>query len=156
MNLTIDELLELVPQQKPFRFIDKIHFIDDISSVCSYTFKEDEYFYKGHFPGNHITPGVILIEACAQMSIVLHGIWLGAKECSNKEDVNQHTTFFSNVESAEFLKPVLPNETVTVEGKLLVWKRKRIKHDVTMKNSNGEIVMTCILGGFAVKTGDKK
>lgn len=152
MILTPEEILELIPQQNPFRFIDTIHnSIEDDSISCSYTFKKDEDFYRGHFPGNPVTPGVILLEACAQMSVVAHGIWLVAKECENKEQISEYTTFFSNIESAEFLKPVLPGETVTVNGKLLVWKRKRIKHEVTMKNSNGETVMNCVIAGFGVK-----
>jgi 3-hydroxyacyl-[acyl-carrier-protein] dehydratase len=152
MILTPKEVLQLVPQQNPFRFIDTIYnSIEDASILCSYTFKEDEPFYKGHFPGNPLTPGVILIEAAAQMSVVAHGIWLVAKECNTKEQISEYTTFFSGIDSAEFLKPVLPGEKVTVYGKLLVWKRKRIKHEVTMKNNSGEIVMNCVLGGFGVK-----
>jgi len=152
MILTPEEVLELVPQQAPFRFIDTIYnSVEDNNISCSYTFKHDEDFYKGHFPGNPVTPGVILIEAAAQMSVVAHGIWLVAKDCETKEQISEYTTFFSGIDTAEFLKPVLPGERVTVHGKLLVWKRKRIKHEVTMKNSNGEVVMTCVLGGFGVK-----
>jgi len=151
MNLTNEEVLELVPQQEPFRFIDKIHHIDDVSIKCSFTFRNDMDFYRGHFPGNPITPGVILVEAAAQMSVVSHGIWLVAKECERKEQISEYTTLFSGIDMAEFSKTVLPGDTVIVEAKLLTWKRKRIKHEVIMKNSNGETVMTCVLGGFGVK-----
>lgn len=151
MNLTYEEILSLVPQQDPFRFIDKINFLDDTSVIASYTFKHTEHFYKGHFPFNPITPGVILIEAAAQACGAAHGIFLFSKDCETKEQISEYTTFFSGIDTAEFLKPVLPGETVTVHGKLLVWKRKRIKHEVTMKNNNGEVVMTCVLGGFGVK-----
>lgn len=151
MNLTYDEVLELVPQQKPFRFIDQITNINESTIEASYTFKETEDFYNGHFPGNPVTPGVILVEACAQMSVVSHGIWLVAKDCETKEQISEYTTFFSGIESTEFLKPVLPGEKVMVHGNLLVWKRKRIKHEVTMRNSSGDIVMTCVIAGFGVK-----
>ncbi len=151
MILTHDQILDLIPQQKPFRFIDIINYIDDNSIECSYTFKKDEFFYEGHFPKNPVTPGVILIEAGAQMSAVAHGIYLYGKECENLDQISEYVTFFSGLDSAEFLKPVPPGEKVTVQGKLLVWKRKRIKHEVTMKNSNGEVVMTCVFSGFGVK-----
>ena len=151
MILTHDQILDLIPQQKPFRFIDNINHIDDSSIESSYTFKKDEFFYEGHFPKNPVTPGVILIEACAQMSAVAHGIYLYGKECENLDQISEYVTFFSGLDFAEFLKPVLPGEKVTVQGKLLVWKRKRIKHEVTMKNNNNEIVMSCIFSGFGVK-----
>ena len=151
MILSNEEILDLVPQQKPFRFIDKIYHIDDSNIKCSFKFTHDLDFYKGHFPGNPITPGVILIEAAAQMSVVSHGIWLVAKDCNDKSEISQYTTLFSGIDSAEFQKTVLPGDEVFVEAKLLVWKRKRIKHEVIMKNNNGETVMTCVLGGFGVK-----
>ena len=151
MILSNEEVLELVPQQKPFRFIDKINHIDDSSIKCSFKFTDDLDFYKGHFPGNAITPGVILVEAAAQMSVVSHGIWLVAKDCVDKSEISQYTTLFSGIDIAEFQKTVLPGDEVFVEAKLLIWKRKRIKHEVIMKNSNGDIVMTCILAGFGVK-----
>ena len=151
MNLTNEEVLELIPQQEPFRFIDKIHHIDDTTIKASFTFRPDMDFYRGHFPENPVTPGVILIEAAAQMSAVSHGIWLLAKECERKEQINEYTTLFTGLENTEFLKSVLPGDTVFVEGKLLTWKRKRIKHDVIMRNHNNDIIMTCIFSGFGVK-----
>lgn len=151
MNLTYDEVLELVPQQSPFRFIDKIHYIDEKSITASYTFKENEDFYKGHFPGKPITPGVILIEACGQMSGVSHGIWSYAKNCNSKNEINEHVTYITSVETAEFLKPVLPRDTVIVESEVLINKRRRFKHSCIMKNNNNEIIMTCTLSGLGVK-----
>jgi len=151
MILTNEEVLALIPQQEPFRFIDTIHHIDDTNIKSSFTFRHDMDFYKGHFPGNPITPGVILIEAAGQMSVVAHGIWFVAKECDQKEQISEYTTLFSGIDIAEFSKTVLPGDEVIVEAKLLVWKRKRIKHEVIMKNNKGDIVMTCVLGGFGVK-----
>ena len=65
-----EEVLALVPQQAPFRFIDEILELDDEHIVAAYTFPSDADFYRGHFPGNPITPGVILIETMAQAGVV--------------------------------------------------------------------------------------
>ena len=46
----IQEILDLVPQQAPFRFIDEIIRLDEEQIVGAYRFREDEYFYRGHFP----------------------------------------------------------------------------------------------------------
>ena len=57
--LSPEEVLAMVPQQEPFRFIDEIVELDDDHIVATYTFREDQDFYRGHFPGNPVTPGVI-------------------------------------------------------------------------------------------------
>ena len=57
------DVLALLPQQEPFRFVDEILEIDGEHVVSRYTFRPEADFYRGHFPGNPITPGVLLIEA---------------------------------------------------------------------------------------------
>jgi 3-hydroxymyristoyl/3-hydroxydecanoyl-(acyl carrier protein) dehydratase len=74
------EVLGMVPQQEPFRFIDEIVELDQEHIVARYTFPEDSDFYRGHFPGNPITPGVILIETAAQAGVVAFGIFLYAAD----------------------------------------------------------------------------
>lgn len=150
MILTYEEILESIPQQKPFRFIDKINFIDDFSIECSYTFKQNEFFYEGHFPGDPRTPGVILVEAATQMTNVAHSIWIEGKKVETKDDIKKCSVFITDINSTDFIKPVFPGETVTVYGKVLVSKRRRIKHEVVMKNNKDEVVMTCIIGGLGI------
>ena len=60
------EVLALLPQQEPFRFLDEILELDSDHIVARYTFRRDADFYRGHFPGNPLTPGVILVETIAQ------------------------------------------------------------------------------------------
>ncbi len=71
-----EKILAAVPQQPPFRFIETIRELDEEGIVGSYRFRRDEYFYRGHFPGRPVTPGVILIEAMAQTGVVAHGLYL--------------------------------------------------------------------------------
>ena len=73
-------LLELLPQQEPFRFIDEILEVDEEHIVARYTFRPEADFYRGHFPGNPITPGVLLIESMAQTGVVALGIYLVARQ----------------------------------------------------------------------------
>jgi 3-hydroxyacyl-[acyl-carrier-protein] dehydratase len=89
-RLTPAEVLEILPQQDPFRFIDDILELDDDHIVGTYRFDPNADFYRGHFPGNPVTPGVILIEAMAQVGIVALGIFLLAKE--SESDTAKMTT----------------------------------------------------------------
>ena len=83
---TMVRILNSVPQQYPFRFIDEILELDDEHIVGSYRFREDEYFYQGHFPDQPITPGVILIETMAQMGVVAFGLYLYTRQINTSID----------------------------------------------------------------------
>lgn len=99
----IEQILSEVPQQAPFRFIDGIDEISEDHVVGHYTFKEDEFFYKGHFPGRPITPGVILIETMAQVGLVAMSLYLQIIA----EDKQKFLTLFTDCE-IEFFNPVNP------------------------------------------------
>ncbi len=133
--MTKDELLNLIPQQAPFRFIDKIIEVDDESIVGQYTFKQDETFYQGHFPGNPVTPGVILLETMAQTALVAFGLYLGEKD-KGLEEIQKWLTLFSDA-NVEFSKPVFPGDTVTVVGKKIFWRRMKLKVSAVMTNQDG-------------------
>ena len=107
-------VLALLPQQEPFRFVDEILEVDDDHIVSRYTFRPEADFYRGHFPGNPITPGVLLIEAMAQTGVVALGIYIVARE-RGVEDVRRVLTVFTDV-TAEFSGVVRPGDTVTIRG----------------------------------------
>ena len=100
-------------------------------------------FYKGHFKGNPITPGVILIETMAQIGLVCLGIYL-----TLKEDISQIAFSSSEV---EFLKPVYPNEKVTVISEKVYFRFGKLKCNVRMLNSNSEEVSNGTLSGIIMK-----
>ena len=79
------ELLELLPQREPFRFVDEILEVDDEHIVARYRWREDADFYRGHFPGNPVTPGVLLVESMAQAGVVALGLYVLAKESGLEE-----------------------------------------------------------------------
>ena len=81
-RLSPGRILELLPQQRPFRFVDEILEVDEQRISGRYTFRPDEFYYAGHFPGRPITPGVILLESMCQVGVVALGIYLFALEHS--------------------------------------------------------------------------
>jgi 3-hydroxyacyl-[acyl-carrier-protein] dehydratase len=149
-KLTTTELLKLIPQQHPFRFVDEIIEVDDQKIVGCYTFRPDESFYPGHFPGNPVTPGVILLESMCQVSVVALGIYLLAQEQATDE-VSQWTTMFSDAQ-VEFFKPVLPGERVTIRGEKIFFRRMKLRARAEMHNEKGELVAQATVSGIGVKT----
>jgi 3-hydroxyacyl-[acyl-carrier-protein] dehydratase len=146
--LTPDEVLALVPQQKPFRFIDRLVHIDADGAVGEYTFKQDESFYEGHFPGDPVTPGVILLETMCQTGVVALGIYLLGLEVP-KEEVAKNTTLFTE-SVAEFEHVVRPGDTVRVTAKKVFWRRKKLKSDVVLTLADGTPVAKATVAGLGV------
>lgn len=147
--LSIEEILNLVPQQAPFRFIDGISEIDEDHIVGHYTFKPTESFYEGHFPGNPVTPGVILLETIAQTAVVAFGIYL-VSLTADKSVISQYLTLFSDA-NVEFYQPVYPGDTVTIEAKKIFFRRMKLKVAASLVNQKGQVVAEATLSGMGVK-----
>ncbi len=147
--LTPRELLDRLPQQRPFRFVDQIVSVDEQSIHGRYTFRPDEVFYEGHFPGNPITPGVILLETMCQVGVVCMGIYLVARELPTDQ---QHgwLTLFSDAE-VEFFRSVSPGEAVDIRGELVFWRRRKLRAKVTMTNREGVVVAKTTASGIGVR-----
>ena len=146
-----EEVLRLIPQQEPFRFIDEIISLDDEQIIGAYRFREDEYFYRGHFPGNPVTPGVILIEAMAQTGVVAFGIYLLSRQKNTRpSQMNMPMSLFSLADGIEFKKIVSPGERVIIKGKKIYFRRNIIKASVSMERENGEIICSGELSGVGV------
>lgn len=148
-------ILDLIPQQPPFRFIDDILDVDDKKIVCSYRFKEDEYFYKGHFPDKPITPGVILIEAMAQTGVVAMGIYLLMQQGTPIEAIREMTTLFAFVDGVEFSGIVQPCDKVIIKGEKQYFRKRNLKTKVSVERENGDVVCTGMLTGTGVSLNEK-
>lgn len=151
VRLTPAQVLELMPQQRPFRFVDEILEVDGQRIAGRYTFRKDEWFYAGHFPGRPITPGVILLESMCQVGVVAMGIYLFALERS-VEEARVWTTLFVEAES-EFLKSVLPGETVTIRGEQIFWRRNKLRARIEMFAADGTLVAQTTASGLGVRNG---
>jgi 3-hydroxyacyl-[acyl-carrier-protein] dehydratase len=144
-------VLEAVPHRPPFRFIDEIHELDGDRIVGSYRFREDEYFYAGHFPGRPVTPGVILVEAMAQVGVVALGLYLNMITLrGGYPSATGLTTLFTLAEGVEFKGVVRPGERVVTMGETVYFRRNSLKSRVSMTRENGEEVCSGVLAGMGV------
>lgn len=145
-------ILTLLPQQAGFRFLDRVREVDGSHIVGEYRFDPSLAFYQAHFPGNPVTPGVILIETMAQTAVVAMGIYLLMLEQEKNPafDPKDYLTMFTDC-SAEFLKEVPPGETVTIRGERVFWRMRKLRSTASLFLSNGDIAATATLSGMGVK-----
>lgn len=141
--MDIKEIIALLPYTKPFLFVDAIERIDQDGVEGTYTFKQDEYFYKGHFKDNPVTPGVILTECMAQIGLVCLGIYL-----SDSNSVSGGVALSSS--EIDFLVPVYPEETVTVVSEKVYFRFGKLKCKVQMRNAEGALVCKGVVSGMLV------
>jgi len=144
-----EEVLAMVPQQEPFRFIDKIIEIDQEHIVSEYRFRPDAEFYRGHFPGNPITPGVILLEAIAQSGVVALGIYVAVHKLG-MEETKKLLTVFTDA-NVEFSGTVKPGDRVTTTAKVLFFRRRKMRSEAEMRLDDGTVVCSGTISGMGIE-----
>jgi 3-hydroxyacyl-[acyl-carrier-protein] dehydratase len=140
MKLT--DVITQLPYNTPFLFVDELLYADENGITGTYTFKKELDFYKGHFKNNPVTPGVILTETMAQIGLVCLGIFL------LDNDLKKDTVIAFTSADMEFLKPVYPDEKVTVSSEKIFFRFGKLKCKAVMKNETGQEVCRGILAGM--------
>jgi len=142
--MTSNEIITLLPYQQPFLFVDKLTQISNEGITGHYKFKSNEYFYKGHFKNNPITPGVILTECMAQIGVVCLGIYILREEVSN----NNNFQIALTSSQIDFFLTVLPDEKVTVISDKEFYRFNKLKCKVRMLNERNELVCRGFISGM--------
>jgi len=124
ISLNKQQILSLLPHREPMLLIDEIVEIKNLFSATGIlNVRRDSFFVQGHFPGNPVMPGVLIIEAFGQTAAALtaHGL--------DKSTYENKLVFLMGVEKARFRNPVVPDcklflkiEAIRSHGK--VWKYK--------------------------------
>lgn len=144
--MTSKKIISVLPYQKPFLFVDELTHFSDEGISGNYTFKKDEYFYKGHFKDNPVTPGVILTEVMAQIGLVCFGVFL-----IHKTDINLKPQVALTSNAIEFYIPVYPGEKVTVVSEKEYFRFNKLKCQVKMFNTSNELICRGHISGMIKK-----
>ncbi|MCM8793115.1 MAG: bifunctional UDP-3-O-[3-hydroxymyristoyl] N-acetylglucosamine deacetylase/3-hydroxyacyl-ACP dehydratase [Candidatus Omnitrophica bacterium] len=114
--LDINDIQKILPHRYPFLFVDKIiELEEDKRAVGIKNVSIDDYFFQGHFPGRPVMPGVLIVEAMAQVAGVL---MLSKKENQGK------LAYFMSIDNVKFRRTVLPGDQLRLEVEVVRLKSK--------------------------------
>ena len=110
----VTSILQILPHRYPFVLVDRIIEIEEgkkAKGIKNVTINEP--FFQGHFPGNPVMPGVLIVEAMAQV---------GAVAILSKEEFKGKTPFFAGIDKVRFKKVVRPGDVLLIETELISLK----------------------------------
>lgn len=142
MLYDIEQIKQIIPHRDPMLMVDCIEQLDQEAGtvVGTKTFTGEEEFFKGHFPGNPVVPGVFLIEALAQT---------GAFAILSREEYLGKTGYFASWDKIKFRRKVLPGDTVTLKVQLVKIRGRIVVADGTAyvgEEKAAQGTFTCAIG----------
>jgi len=145
----MNNILNHLPYKSSFLFVDNITALDENGVTGYHTLKPEAFFYEDHFPGNPVTPGVIITEIMAQIGLVVLGIHLmmnGAPQEGAMMGADSFPLLTST--NVEFFKMVLPGEKVIVNSKKQYFRFGKLKCQVEMHNEAGDLIARGVFSGI--------
>jgi len=136
LSFDINQIMDIIPHRPPFLLIDRIigtdskTFVEAIKNVTV-----NEPFFKGHFPGSPIMPGVLIVEAAAQAAAILV---MTAPQCKGK------IPFFMSIDKVKFRKPVVPGDQLHIRIDVLRLRETTGRAQAVM-TVDGNVVTEAIL-----------
>ncbi len=137
----INEILKVLPQRYPFLLVDRILETDGLTYMVGLkNVTINEPFFQGHFPDHPVMPGVLLVEALAQVGIVLL--------LSGDRNRDSRLVYFSGIDKCRFRQPVVPGDQLRIEVKVLKRRDRYFKmmgHALVDGNVAVEAELSCSL-----------
>lgn len=128
MPMYVETIREFLPQRFPFLMVDRVLSVEpgkSITAIKNVTVNEE--FFEGHFPGMPVMPGVLMLEAMAQVSGILGFI------TEEKLPADGFIYLFAGVDKLRFKRRVIPGDTLTISAEIIISKQKIYKFACQVK-----------------------
>ncbi|KAA8734383.1 3-hydroxyacyl-ACP dehydratase FabZ [Acinetobacter qingfengensis] len=126
LPMNIQKIREYLPHAYPFLLVDRVTAIENATKIQGYkNVSMNEEFFQGHFPAYPIMPGVLIMEALAQLSGILGMMII------NKKPQDGDTFLFAGMENVRFKKQVVPGDQLVLNSELILNRRGVFKFNAT-------------------------
>ena len=158
MKLDRDQIQRLLPHRPPFLLVDEVEELEaGVRCVATRTLRDDDFWFAGHFPGNPVMPGVLIVEALAQTATLAAA---SAAADSVAGPLEGKIGLFAGIDKVRFKRVVKPGDTMRLEAEIVAVHgpvgRAKVKATVDGQPACRGELMFAIVDAAAIEAGEAK